>query len=244
MQRHYSNHLCILLVGLILLLNPDTSSSQSLDRARFNYVLHDTLAQADVTHLSRALDEHYDRIKELFNVPALPVITVQIWADEEQYQEAMQQTLGMRFPGSRGYVTGDRELRLLYHRRLSAQKEAVHEFAHVVSLNLNPEFGNNPRWLWEAVAMYAAQEFRNPKEINDIRDGNFPTLSDLNEDFNSGRNIYDVGYILVEYLVAQWSEDKLIELVSSNGDLKAVLGVTESEFEAGWQGFVKQKYLR
>ena len=237
-------HLVLLLwVGLACLLIP-VSYAQTTNVHRFNYVLHDTLAQADVAHLSRALEDNYDRVKEALGVPLLPVITVQIWSDEEHYQQAMEQTLGMRFPGSRGYVTGDRELRLLYHRRLSAQKEAVHEFAHVVSLNLNPEFGNNPRWLWESIAMYAAEEFRNPSDITYLREGDFPSLPELNEDFNSGRNIYDVGYTLVAYIVDAWDHESLLALVKANGDLSSTLGIDEASFMAGWEDFVRQKYLQ
>ena len=39
-------------------------------------------------------------------------------------------------------------------RRDALIEAAVHEFAHGVSLHVNPRFGNNPRWLWEAVAIY------------------------------------------------------------------------------------------
>jgi hypothetical protein len=227
----------------LLFLFVQVADAQTTHSPRFNYVLHDTLEQADVRHLSRALDENYERIAEDLRVPDLPVITVQIWSDEDAYQDAMEQTLGMRFPGSRGYVTGDQEMQLLYHRRLSAQKEAVHEFAHVVSLNLNPEFGNNPRWLWEATAMYVAQEKRNLSEINYLQARDFPTLAELNEDFNSGRNIYDVGYLLIEYIVETWNHDTFVALISANGNIEAVLNVTEAEFDAGWRAYVERKYL-
>ena len=218
-------------------------SDTSLEASRFNIVLHDSLEQADVAHLIEALNANYEPVKTHLMVPSLPVITIQIWADVEHYQQAMEATLGMRFPGSRGYVTGDRELRLLYHRRLSAQKEAVHEFVHVVSLNLNPDFGNNPRWLWEAVALYEAEEFRDPRDIDYLQKGNYPTLAQLNEGFNSGRNIYDVGYLLIDYIVNNWGSSELVELIKSNGDIEKVLAVSEEEFEQGWYKFVDSKYF-
>ena len=40
----------------------------------------------------------------------------------------------------------------------AAPGESVHEFAHAVSLALDPSFSNNPRWFWEAVAVYEARE--------------------------------------------------------------------------------------
>lgn len=220
------------------------SFSQGLEaEQRFNYVLHDTLEHADVVHLVRALEASYERIQNDLRVSSLPVISVQIWSEEEGYQAAMEETLGMRFPGSRGYVTGDRELRLLYHRLLSAQREAVHEFAHVVSLNLNPEFGNNPRWLWEAVAMYEAEEFRDPREVPYMREGSYPSLQELNTDFNSGRSIYDVGYLLVDYIINTWDRDHLIALIHSSGSIEKALGISETDFEAGWHQYIEDKYL-
>ena len=240
----WSFHSKVLVLCTLLLATASHAFSQRVDaEQRFHYVLHDTLEQKDIRHLVKALEENYERIKTGLRVQSLPVITVQIWAEEDTYQDAMEETLGMRFPGSRGYVTGDREMRLLYHRMLSAQKEAVHEFAHVVSLNLNENFGNNPRWLWEAVAMYAAEEVRNVKDISYLRDGDYPTLQELNEDFNSGRNIYDVGYLLIDYLVQTWDHDHLIALIEANGNVESTLGVGEAEFEKGWQQFVKKNYF-
>ena len=40
-----------------------------------------------------------------------------------------------------------------YHTMIRNTK---HEFAHCVSLKINPAIGNNPRWLWQAVALYEA----------------------------------------------------------------------------------------
>ena len=247
MLKRYTNCLPEIIATMALAFVAVTSASaQSTpgpEADRFNIILHDSLTQADINHLVKALNENYGPIVQHLQVSSLPRITIQIWADEEHYQQAMEETLGMRFPGSRGYVTGDREMRLLYHRRLSAQKEAVHEFAHVVTLNMNPEFGNNPRWLWEAVAMYEAQEFRDPRDVDYMKEGKYPTLADLNEGFNTGRSIYDVGYTLVAYIVNDWGSDALINLIHSNGDIEGVLSVTEEAFEKGWHEFVESRYL-
>lgn len=245
MQERYTFSLRRTALAFLVLFSTISVQSfgQNPAQQRFHFVVHDTLELADIGHLVHALEGNYERVKNDLRVPSLPQITVQVWSDEDAYQDAMEALLGMRFPGSRGYVTGDRELRLLYHRRLSAQKEAVHEFAHVVSLTLNSNFGNNPRWLWEAVAMYAAEEFRDPKEISYLLEGDYPSLAELNTDFNSGRNIYDVGYMLIEYIVTAWDYDRLIALIKSNGAIEETLGIRESEFEKEWQKFVEKKYL-
>lgn len=236
---------CILALGVFLtsLTACSIPRQAPASQERFDFILHDTLSMPDVAHLVNALEANYERVIDALEVDSLPVIRVQIWSDEEQYQGAMEETLGSRFPGSRGYVTGDRELRLLYHRRLSAQKEAVHEFVHVVSLNLNPNFGNNPRWLWEAVALYLADEFHNPADVAYMRNREFPTMDELNAGFNAGKNIYDVGFLLVDYIINRWGQEVLIDLVMANGDIPATLGLQVADFESGWHQFVTEKHL-
>ncbi|MEM8488048.1 MAG: hypothetical protein AAF564_21035 [Bacteroidota bacterium] len=241
----FANFTLIINTLLFLSMTCDEASRlpASQGPAPFDFVLHDTLTVGDVAHLTTALEANYARVAQALAVDTLPTITVQIWSDEQAYQDAMEETLGARFPGSRGYVTGDRELRLLYHRRLSAQKEAVHEFAHVVSLNLNPDFGNNPRWLWEAVALYLADEFNDPANVAYMRDKAFPTMEELNAGFNASKNIYDVGYLLVDYIISEWGQSVLIDLINTNGDIPAILGVPVADFESGWHQFVTEKYL-
>ncbi len=220
-----------------------TSFGQDERARHFSYIYHDSMTVENTAHLAKALGENYNRVCKNLGVESLPIITVQIWSDEENYQQAMEKTLGSRFPGSRGYITGDREIRLLYHRRLSAQQEAVHEFVHVVTLNINPQFGNNPRWLWEAVAQYEAGQFIHPKDIRYLREGKFPSLELLSGPFNRGGNIYDVGYLLVEYIVESWGRTTLLDLIKSNGNLQKVLELSDDAFQNGWRTFVEEKYL-
>ena len=91
--------------------------------------------------------------------------------------------------------------------------------------------------------MYVAEEFRDPKEIPYLQEGDYPSLGELNTDFNSGRNIYDVGFLLIDYIVSSWDHDRLIELIKANGAIEETLGISEADFEMGWRKFVEKKYL-
>jgi hypothetical protein len=51
-----------------------------------------------------------------------------------------------------GYITGRDELRVVAVPQLDVN--VVHEFCHAVSLSVSSTFANNPRWLWETVALY------------------------------------------------------------------------------------------
>ncbi len=208
----------------------------------FTYVLYGDLTAQQVAHIEVALAENRDRVMTSLGLASLPPITVQIWRDEQDYQDAMEATLGMRAPGSRGYVTGESEIRLLFHNNLSAQKEAVHEFVHAATLNLNPDFGNNPRWLWEAAAIFLAGEFVDPASSKQFDAGECPSLETLSSPFDRGGSIYRSGYLLGEFITSKWGAAALPELIKANGDTLAALGTEQSAFEAGWCTFVQQKY--
>jgi hypothetical protein len=118
----------------------------------------------------------------------------------------------------------------------------VHEFAHCVTLHVNPTAANRPRWLWESVAIYESGQFVDPKRLDYLADGSPPSLAELN-DINDTR-VYDVGYTLAEYIVSTWGSEALRRLIRSNGDLLSTLRVTEMAFQTGWYDFVTNKYLR
>ncbi|MBE3071668.1 MAG: hypothetical protein IMZ67_01720, partial [Acidobacteria bacterium] len=75
-----------------------------------------------------------------------------------------------------------------------------------------------------------------------MRTGQLPTLAALNASVNDSRQIYEVGYVLGECIVANWGLDGLVRLVKSNGNVSATLGLSVADFEAQWYAFLKAKY--
>ena len=74
--------------------------------------------------------------------------------------------------------------------------------------------------------------------------GDYPTLSELNTDYNSSNHyIYSVGYVVLEYIIDTWGMDTVIALINNNGNVSVSLGLTTQEFESGWYQFVEEKYL-
>jgi hypothetical protein len=153
----------------------------------------------------------------------------------------MAATIGTVYTGATGYVLGPTGFCLLATG--DPPQTAVHEFAHVVTLNINEEFANNLRWLWEAVAIYEAEEFYPPSTLAFMGPGNFPTLEQLNAEYNQGGWIYQVGYVLTEYIVETWGMDAVISLIESNGDLEGDLGITATELERGWHAWLTEQYF-
>ena len=219
-----------------------TVSVASFSTEHFTFVLHDGLSAADVQHVVNALEANHQRIVDDLQAGDMPRVTAAIWSIRQSFYDAMQRDLGQIYSGSTGYVLGVDELRIWLNA--ASAGEAVHEFAHNVSLKLNPTIANSPRWLWEAVAVYEARTFIDPSTLPYMTPGDFPTLDELNVAYNEGaQRIYDVGYVLAEYIVRRWDMGAVINLITANGDVPAVLGVSIEEFEEGWHAWLVSEYF-
>ena len=186
------------------------------------------------------LEQEYPRITTGLGIRSLPEITVRVWQDPGTYFDVLTRHFGVRYD-SVGYITGPVELRLLAGPRLAVN--TVHEFVHAATLAVNPSFANNPRWLWETVALYENGEFVEPRTLPYVVSGAIPTLQQLNADPNAGRQIYELGYVLGEFIVSTYGRPAYLQLIAANGNLAATLGVTGAEFESAFLSFVRRRYL-
>ena len=196
--------------------------------------------EAVVRATADRLESEFARILGAFELSSVPGVTVRIWQDEATYAAELVRYFGVRYQAT-GYITGPSELRLLATAQLG--QNAVHEFVHAASLAVNPSFANNPRWLWETVALYENGEWNDPRRLDYLRRSAFPTLQQLNADPNAATQIYDVGFLLGEFVVARWGHAALVSLIRANGDVGGVLGVSVSDFEAAWREYVGTRYL-
>jgi hypothetical protein len=234
--------LILFFLFLIFACSVSTYSKDPLDTERFEYVLYDGLNSNITVEISENLESNYQRIINDLKVQNMPKVTVKIWGDYNNFLNAMETDIGTRYTGATGYIFGMTEFRIYYNAQTAMG--AVHEFAHLVSMQVNSSILNKPRWLWEAVALYENNEFVDPKSLPYMVSGNYPTLDELNTDYNSGNQyIYSVGYVLLEYVVRTWGMDTVIELIKNNGDISGFLGITTQEFESDWYQFVEGKYL-
>lgn len=236
-------------LGGVSLAQPDPLVFQSVD-GQFKYVLHNGLTPNDVELSTSVLEEYCERVLSDLNVESVPQTTVTIWNDSESYYLAQEETTGQRFEGSGGYAWWGEipELRLRHSTWKEADIGALHEYAHIVTMVRNKSIPNNPRWLWEAIAIYATRDIqsREPEIPGFISDRDFPSLNELNIGFNSAderRNIYDIGYFLGDYIVLNWGIEALGDLAESNGNIPDTLKISIAEFEQGWQKYFEENYL-
>jgi hypothetical protein len=120
---------------------------------------------------------------------------------------------------------------------------AVHEFTHIVSLYVDKDFANNPRWLWEAIAQYESHSFVHPKTLSYMVDGKYPTMEFLNTAQGETESIYRVGFLIGEFIIETWGYEGMRTLIVNHGDVAKSFNLTSSEFESQWYAFVKKKYL-
>jgi hypothetical protein len=215
------------------------SLTPRLQTAHFQIVAG-TTPDATLRAAADRLEAEYDRVLRDLNVSSHALTTVRIWQDQTTYFNELTRYFGVRYP-SVGYITGPAELRLLADHNLNVN--VVHEFIHAVSLDLNARFGNNPRWFWETVALYENGELVDPRTLDYVVRGNFPTLQQLNVDINAGTQIYQLGYVLGDFIVSRYGRASFLRLIDTSADLQGVLGLSNGEFEQAWQSYVRQRYL-
>ena len=148
------------------------------------------------------------------------------------------------FTAATGYqATGSVEGPLRFHIVAIplAPEVAVHEFAHNVTLALNPAAPDNPIWLWESVAVYEAGQLVEPSSVPCLV-GDFPSLAEVNRR-DGPCSVYRVGFTIVEFIVESWGWDGLRALVVANGDIAQALGLSVPAFESRWKEFVERRYL-
>jgi hypothetical protein len=204
-------------------------------------ILTDAADQNVLRAVADALEGNYARLTTDLRTGDLPPTDAFVWQDQAAYYADMQRYLGQVYQGSAGWTRGAHAISVLVVS--NTPLHAVHEFAHVVSLAVNPTFGNNPRWLWETVALYENGQFVDPASLDYMCSGHFPTLAALSADYTAGRQIYEVGYVLGQFIVATWGMDGLLELIRSNGALDRVVGLTAGAFEQRWYEWVRTRYL-
>ncbi len=227
---------------------PETNSiSQEptiVEYDNFIFKLYDGLSESIIESIQSKLDANYLRILTDLEVASMSKVTVNIWSNESNFLNNMEATIGRRYEGAGGWVYSSRDIRIL-HRDSNTPQIVLHEFCHAVSLVVNNRIGNNPRWLWETVAVYEAGEFVDPKTLSYLVNNNFPTLLDLNADFSvNSLKVYQVGYLIGEFIVEKHGKNKFVELIRTNGDIPTVLGITNQQFEEDWKNYVSIKYLQ
>jgi hypothetical protein len=221
--------------------SPATGGTLTLRLETAHFRLHtDTAPDSLLQEVAGRLEAALPRYEDDLDVNATRTFAVRVWQDSAAWSAEVQRHFG-RLIDTAGYVTGPDELRVLAVPQVS--RHATHELAHCVSLYVNPRFANNPRWLWESVALWENGDLVDPRTLDYMVAGLPPTLDELNADVTASRQVYEVGYTIGEFVVVRGGPDALVRLIQASGDTVAVLGLSTRQFEEAWYAFVRERYI-
>ncbi len=211
-------------------------------------VVYKGILDKEASSISFGLESRYDKLTSLFGIENLPLISVYVHPTQDDFDNVT----GWR--GAAGTVAGPETIHLSWPRLDNTT--AIHEFVHILQLNLLINYGidagwsdekiesefseNYPRWLWESVSIYFAGERSKLGILYHMREGHRPRLKSFTRKNNK---IYFVGYTIAEHIVETWGEKELIDLVRAFGDVESTLNVSEKELERGWHSFVSSRYI-
>lgn len=218
-----------------------------LDKGDFRYVIYDGLPESTIGSIHRRLVERKPEILEYFNLKVVPKIIVRLWGNAESYLSEQEKAIGQRYPGSHGYVTLKQGVKAgeirLFAGRQDLPETAVHEFVHVVTLEVNPSFANNPRWLWETIAIYKSEkQWKYAEDPNLIR-SRFESLAKRLHEGRDAGVIYEVGYTIGEFIENTWGPEALVSLIESNGDFSVLSDKSLDQVFLEWNSFVSKTYF-
>ena len=240
----------LFLTIIIIFFLPESRTQIKTDH--FTFIFSLSIDTSKIIVLAKALESNYARIgNDLKTIPSR-TIEVNVYAQRWRYIKATGNW------GASGNIEGISKLHFVEQAwgESDNKKVALHEFAHTLTLKLlidsesqpsdsktfDKKFATFPTWLWEAISVYEADQLIDPKALPFLSNG-YPNISELNNRSEGGK-IYKVGYTVIEYILHQYGQEKLVELIKNYGSVSQVFGVTEDQFCKDWYDFVKQKYLK
>ena len=240
----------LILTLLVIFFLPESRKQMKTDHFTFNF--SQSIDTSKINELASSLENNYVRIGNDLKTSPSSNIEVNLYAQRWRYIKATSNW------SASGNIEGISKLHFVEQAwgETDSKKVAIHEFAHTVTLKLlidnepqpldsksfDKKFSTFPTWLWESISVYEANQLIDPKTLPFLSNGSYPNISELNNRSKGGK-IYKVGYTIIEYILHQYGQDKLIELVKNYGSLPKTLGVTDDQFCKDWFAFVKQKYL-
>jgi hypothetical protein len=203
-------------------------------------LLYSKIDSGSIERIADILERDHKKIPADFQINQLPVITVRIYPDLESFHQAINA------PGApkelMATAFGKDDFRMVSPNAAEVDsailmKGVTHEFTHVVHLNVDYS-PNNPRWLWEGVAMYEANWFYDPSQIPGFPDKKFQPLSSL-----SGGMEYVLGYVIIEAIKDIWGFDTVLKLIKQKGNVEAVLKIDQKKFDDMIYERIYDKYV-
>lgn len=215
---------------------------QQLETKHFKFYSKDKDKQC-LKDLSNALEDNYTRIINDLHTSLNEKIDVNIYSDLNTYHKAADRPDAPSwFVGNA--VPGSNSIQMVNPSNADGRpysdfmKVIIHEFTHVVIMNINPDVYNIPSWLNEGVAVFEAKQDEGTEQVilKAKSSNKFPSLEDLETNVSAFGNNggYQFSYSIIQYIVKNYGYDKLIALIKSPTDFDKILGVSKDDFQKEW----------
>jgi hypothetical protein len=204
-------------------------------------IYYTVLDDSNIHEIADSLEHAYPKIVTHLQSGDLPKVNVHFYENftalSKVFPDFPQWAVGQATSSSEIHMLSPNDSKQDYQTMIRNTK---HEFAHCVSMKINSTIDNNPRWLWESIALYEANLPWDPHLLPYLVSQQPPSLQALNNFSNP--QLYEVGYFIGQFVDHTYGAAALKALIQSNGDLKSILQLTEPEFTANWFAFVKKNY--
>lgn len=231
------------LISIVSLVISSTSAGETeriFATSHFK-IFYTALDDNNIKEIADSLENGYSKITSQLQSGDLPVVNVHFYQNIADLTKVFPDfpvwAVGQATSVSEIHMISPNDTKQDYQTMIRNTK---HEFAHCVSMKINPTIGNNPRWLWEAVALYEANFPWDPHMLAYLVSQNPPSLQELNELSNS--KLYEVGYFIGQFIMETYGSATIQTLIQNNGNLKETLKMGEEEFTKNWFAFIKKKY--
>jgi hypothetical protein len=235
---------CVACVGTLLIACGQPPSAPSGDAASLTTLVtpHFTFSYASsdaalVQNYGTTLEEQFARITTDLGVASMPRVAVHFYPTHNELAAAVAPLVGSIPSWANGLATASDQIHVVVQ---IGATNLVHEFAHCVSMRINPRIANNPRWFWESVAIFEAGQRVNPAALSYMVAGTPPAIAALNGFDNT--LIYDVGYTIGEFIDARGGRAAIRALIANQADVQATLGLSLPEFERAWFVYTRETY--
>src|SRR5215831_1651770 len=178
----------LILTFSIIYLIPE--NRKEIKTRHFTFLFSSSIDSMTIITLSNALEDNYSRIANDLETQPSDNIETNIYAKRWRYIKATGNW------SASGNIEGISKLHFVEQAwgEDDNKKVAVHEFAHTVTLKLlldnethpvdsksfDKKFSTFPAWLWEAISVYEARQFVDPKSLPYLNNGQYPSISELN----------------------------------------------------------------
>jgi hypothetical protein len=209
--------------------------------AHFSF-LYTPVDSLSIEIIAAKLESNYKKITGDFKIDNMPVTTVRIYPDLKSFHHGVNAPDDTP-PEFMATAFGKDDFRMTSPHTAGVDsamlmRGVTHEFTHCVHLNVDYA-PNNPRWLWEGVAMYESDWFESPTQVYAIHDNKFPPLNKVVNGIE-----YMLGFVIIEAIKDQWGFDKVLELIKKRGDVQAVFNIHQQAFEKIIYDRIYEKYIK